>query len=119
MSDKKTIVRRANAWLERQTIEWMDLPYFKITFDDSAEDIWLRFRIVPAGKFNWKISEALQKTYIAKWMSKSEAIQKAVRTCNEFYDACDKCSKEWVKPFKVYISKRDKNKTNDFINNQL
>ncbi len=108
MWNKKVITKRANAWLEWQTIDWMDLPYFKLTFDDDEWDVWLRFRVVPAGRFNGKIFETLQWMYMDSWMTKKEASIKANNVVIDFYRGADKCSKNWDKPFKVYITHKDK-----------
>lgn len=102
---KKNRAVWANARLERQSIEWMDLPYFKITFEVNDKKETQRFRVVPAGRFNWKILESLQKIYMDNWMSKIEATRNAVKVINDFYTAADRCSKEWEKPFKVYVTK--------------
>ncbi len=120
MWKSKVAVRRANARLERHDIEGMDLPYFKITFDDYIDDVWLRFRIVPAWRFNWKIFETLQKMYIEEtWASKWAASKKAIETITDFYKASDLCSKQWTKPFKVYITEKNRKQINDFITKQL
>jgi len=108
MGKKKVKTKWANAWLERQVVDWMDLPYFKITFDDVDEDVWLRFRIVPAWKFNGRIFETLQWMYMDAWDTKMEASRKANKVVIDFYRAADKCSKEWNKPFKVYVTHSNK-----------
>lgn len=119
MSKSKRVVRRANAWLERQKVEGLDLPHFKITFDNYVEEMWLRFRLIPTWKFNWKIFEKLQSMYIKQWLSKSEATKIANKSIIDFYTAASECSKEWTKPFKVYISLKDIDQTKNFINKQL
>jgi hypothetical protein len=116
MGKKKTLTRWANARLERQTIDWMDLPYFKITFDDTSGDVWLRFRVIPSGKFNGKIFETLQGMYIEAGMTKQEATIRANKVVTDFYRAADRCSKDWGKPFKVYITHTDKKKYEETVN---
>lgn len=114
MAKKKVLTKWANARLERQNVDGMDLPYFKITFDDTDGDVWLRFRIVPSWRFNGKIFETLQWMYMDAWDSKQEASRKANNVVIDFYRAADKCSQSWKKPFKVYITRKD-----SFINNNL
>jgi len=107
MSKVKRIVRRANARLERQNVDWLDIPYFKITFNEWLDGLWIRFRLVPSWKFNWKIFEKLQSIYMEQWLNKSDASKKANDIIIAFYTAADACSKEWTKPFKVYISNKE------------
>ena len=113
MSKKKVLTKWANARLERQNVDWMDLPYFKQTFEDTDWDVGLRFRIVPAWRFNGRIFETLQWMYMDAWDTKIEASRKANKVVIDFYRAADKCSQEWKKPFKVYITRSDKKSFNN------
>ena len=95
--------RRCNAWLEWQNVDWMDLPYFKITFDYHEKDLNLKMRVVPAWYFNGRIFESLQWIYIENWMTKPEASAKANQVVTDFYRAASECTKNKVNPFKAYV----------------
>ncbi len=110
MGNKKKVVRLANAYLERQNVDWMDLPYFKLTFNDDTDDVSTNYRVIPAGKFNWKVFESLQKMYMEAGDSKVNASIKANKVVVDFYSAAAKCTKDGVSPFKVYITKKFLNK---------
>ena len=116
MWKKSVLKRRANARLERQNVEGMDIPYFKITFDDVNEDTWLRFRIVPAGRYDGRIFWTLKQMYLDWGMGNQEATTKANNTVVDFYKAASKCSENWSNPFKVYITHYDKSKRNKVKN---